>query len=82
MQVLKHRMTNKELARWCALGRGQVCIAAPDGSCGTGLIMDHWQYAGLTENMGVPNNVYVRPWNSNRWDEPYIERAQLEGQAT
>ena len=79
---LRHRMTNKELARWCALGRGQVCVAAPDGSCGTGLIMSHWQYAGVTENLGVPQNIFIRVWGSNQWDEPYIEHQQFGGQAT
>lgn len=80
--MLKHRMTNKELARWCALGRGQVCVAAPDGSCGTGLIMAHWQYSGVTEDLAVPQNIFIRVWGSKQWVEPYIEHQQLEGQTT
>lgn len=79
---LKHRMTNKELARWLSLGKGQACISDMNYHCDTGLIIMAHQYAGATENMAVPQRLFIRPWGSKRWEEPYITNTELEGITT
>lgn len=72
------RMTNKDLARWCSLGKGQVCLAGPDGSCASGLITLNWQYSAQTEDTDVAQRVYIREWGSRRWNEPMIDTTTKE----
>lgn len=65
------RMTNQELARWCNLMFGEVCV---DGKVCTCYSYD----IGKTNEL-VPLGIKIRPWGSNIWIDPADDRPQYEG---
>ena len=59
------RMTNKELARWCADNKGQW-------SSLTNNLCNHAYYYDSGDDIEVPNRILIREWNSNEWHEPLV----------
>lgn len=57
-------MNNKELAKWCADGKGQcstydICYTTYSYSSG--------------DDTKIPRNIKIREWNSDEWHEPLVE---------
>lgn len=67
--MLKHRMTNRELARW--LGNGEIKI--------NDVVYSSYHYPVEQSNAPVPRGILIRKWGSEAWEEPYIEEASFEG---
>lgn len=59
------RMTNRELAKWLAEGKGQLKFR--DGDTTT----NHFYCKG--DNVFVPKGWMIRAWNENEWREPEVE---------
>lgn len=60
----KRRMTNRELAKWLAQGKGQWMGA----SC---TICMSYNYNA--DNNKVPNGIMIRSWDETEWHEPEVE---------
>lgn len=65
------RMTNRELAKWCADNKGQYKVE--DGMCYT----QHTYYA-CDENIQVAEEIQIREWDSDTWHEPLVEVKEEE----
>ena len=65
------RMTNRELARWCNLMLGEVCIG--------GMVSTAYTYPRPQTDNLVPPGTKIRPWGSNVWIEPEDDNPQYEG---
>ena len=61
------RMTNKELARWLAEGRGQARHISRS------IIVVSVEYDFYEENNPVKNDIRIREWDSDQWHEPLVE---------
>lgn len=62
---MKHRMSNKMLAHWCATGKGQVCIKD--------VLRTTYEYPAGESDINVPPGIKIRPWNTFFFDEPEYE---------
>lgn len=61
------RMTNRQLAEWCAMGKGLV-------KYGTVGIVRHYYFFHEHEiDKEVLDNVFVMPKGTNEWIEPTVE---------
>jgi hypothetical protein len=69
MSVLKHRMTNRELAHW--IGNGEIKI--------NDVVYSSYHYPVEQSNQPVPRGITIHRWGSEVWEEPYIEGATFEG---
>lgn len=65
------RMTNRQLARWCSLGFGEVCI--------DNLVSTAYSYLLIAANDLVRPGVKIRRWGSNLWTDPECEEPKYEG---
>jgi len=64
----KPRMTNRELCRWLAEGKGEV-LHDDQGKVGT------WHSYGRTyDDVPVHESVKIRSWDEKEWREPLKER--------
>lgn len=52
-------ITNIELSRWVAKGRGQILA--------DGFVTDHWGYQQAEADLPVPENVKMRRWEDGEW---------------
>lgn len=61
------RMTNREITKWLAEGKGEVKINDTlYSSC-------YYTYIIGSENVEVGPDVFIREWDSKQWKEPLIE---------
>lgn len=67
------RMTNKQLARWVTMGKGEVCVAYIPDHPELGMVQTYYTYNLKSENLLVPANIKIRPIGSNVWLEPELE---------
>lgn len=61
------RMTNRELARWLAQGKGQW------NAKGTNAVSTSYSYG--IDDKELPDNIMIRGWDEAEWHEPVIEEA-------
>ena len=59
------RMTNRQLAEWCAKGNGQWKYNF-SGSVATGYILDSEEH----DDVEVHEKIVIRSWDSDIWVEP------------
>ena len=59
------RVTNRELSKWLAKGRGECRNQI-------GLVSNYWVYDETESDLPVPNSVRVRRWGDNEWHEPTV----------
>ena len=60
------RMTNKELARWCANNKGQYKVKG-------GMCYAQHVYYECDEYTQVSKETLIRDWDSNEWHEPLVD---------
>lgn len=60
------RMTNRELAKWCADNKGQFRYAEDS------IVYTSYYYVG-GDTAEVPKEVRIREWGSDEWHEPLVE---------
>ena len=60
-----HLVTNRELSKWLAKGRGECRNQI-------GLISNYYVYDEMESDLPVPNSVRVRRWGDNEWHEPTV----------
>lgn len=64
------RMTNREVAKWLAEGKGEVKVNDTlYPSC-------YYTYIIGSENIEVGQGTFIREWDSDEWKEPLIEMEQ------
>ena len=63
----KRRMTNRELAKWIAQGKGQWKGVA------TCAVKNSYSYIYGTDDIKVPDSIMIRGWNETEWHEPEVE---------
>lgn len=59
------RVTNRELSKWLAKGRGECRNQI-------GLVSNYCVYDETEADLPVPNSVKVRRWDDNEWHEPTV----------
>ena len=74
--MLKKRMTNRQLARW-AQTFGQVGWFTATDSLGT--VHNAYHYPLGNDNDPAPKDVHIRPWGSEKWEDPYLEVPDTKG---
>lgn len=60
-----HLVTNRELSKWLAKGRGECRNQI-------GLVSNYYVYDETESDLPVPNSVRVRRWDDNEWHEPTV----------
>ena len=60
-----HLVTNRELSKWLAKGRGECRNQI-------GLVSNYCVYDETESDLPVPNSVRVRRWGDNEWHEPTV----------
>ena len=60
------RMTNRELAKWCADNKGQW------GNAGDARCYHAYSYIS-GDNTEIPDSIKLREWNSDQWHEPLVK---------
>lgn len=60
------RMTNRELARWLAQGKGQW------NAKGTNAVSTSYSYG--IDDKELPDNIMIRGWDEAEWREPVLRR--------
>ena len=60
-----HLVTNRELSKWLAKGRGECRNQI-------GLVSNYYVYDEMESDLPVPNSVRVRRWGDNEWHEPTV----------
>lgn len=61
----EHLVTNRELSKWLAKGRGECRNQI-------GLVSNYWVYDETESDLPVHNSVRVRRWGDNGWHEPTV----------
>lgn len=69
----KKRATNRQLAKWCAEGNGQIHYI---GAANT---HSFYSYQHEIDEIYVTNDVMVRKWDDTEWHEPDVQYMGLEG---
>lgn len=69
--MLKHRMTNRQLARWLAAFMGEIKIC--------NVVYNSYHYPVEQSGAPVPHGILIRKWGSELWEEPYTEETIFEG---
>ena len=59
------RVTNRELSKWLAKGRGEYRNQ-------TGLVSNYYVYDETESDEVVPSYIKVRRWDDNEWHEPTV----------
>lgn len=57
-----HLVTNRELSKWLAKGRGECRNQI-------GLVSNYYVYDEMESDLPVPSSVRVRRWGDNEWHE-------------
>lgn len=65
------RATNRELARWLALGNGE-CLGSQDDADTA------WNYPMESSNVPLREGAKVRKWSDTEWHEPTVDYMGLE----
>lgn len=60
-----HLVTNRELSKWLAKGRGEYRNQ-------TGLVSNYYVYDETESDEVVPSYIKVRRWDDNEWHEPTV----------
>ena len=63
----KQRMTNRQLAEWCAKGNGEFTWGNDTQS------YTEYPYARKLVNEYVDDIIIIRPWDSEEWIEPTVD---------
>jgi hypothetical protein len=61
------RMTNRELTRWLADGKGERLDVV------TKYVSTHYVYTEGRDNEACDEDIRIREWGSNQWHEPLVE---------
>lgn len=79
-ELYGHRMSNRELAKWCSDGKGQVQYDEKSKNFGKDIngsrfkalkVSTIWEYFGA-DCFVVPDDVQIRPWGAAEWEEPVV----------
>lgn len=62
------RMTNRELARWLAEGKGQKATITGNAGCS--------HFYGLDDDTKEVGDCMIRAWDEDEWHEPLVEVAE------
>lgn len=62
---MPRRMTNRQLARWLQLGKGQMLIQ--------GVVHSHYSYRSDLEDRDVPDYILIRKTGTTTWRVPQLE---------
>lgn len=65
------RVTNRELSKWLAKGRGEYRNQ-------TGLVSNYYVYDETESDLAVPAYVKVRKWDDADWHEPTVDYMDIE----
>ena len=71
-EVMCHRATNRELAKWLALGNGQYQVSGGDW------IWTEHHYNNGQDDDACSKFIKVRKWCDKEWHEPTLEYLGLE----
>ena len=71
-EVLCRRATNRELAKWIALGNGQIHFSG-----GFNIWIEHFYDIGHDDDV-CSKNIDVRKWGDKEWHEPTREYLGLD----
>ena len=67
------RVTNRELSRWCAEGKGQIHYVAAANA------HSFYSYQHEADEAYVTADIKVRKWDDADWNEPTADYLELEG---